>query len=44
MMYRPGDTADVPDEIADDWGRSGWVPEVPSHIYWRNPRLPGRFH
>ena len=27
-IYRPGDTADVPDEVAEEWQASGWVLEA----------------
>jgi Phage capsid family len=27
-IYRPGDTADVPDQVAAHWRSSGWVEEV----------------
>ncbi len=29
-VYRPGDTADVPDEIARQWLAAGWVTETPA--------------
>ena len=27
-VYRPGDTADVPDHVAAQWITSGWVTEM----------------
>jgi hypothetical protein len=37
-VYGPGDTASVPDDVAQEWVRQGWATEIKSAPRKRKPR------